>query len=85
MKFLSYKQDATPTFGDTDVVDRVHLIADEPLATVDTAFAAFMDTLIALPDHTPSIQRVSMLEIQNNTASVLIHYRLVGPSPMPVP
>ena len=85
MKFLSYKQDATPSAGDTDVVDRVHLISNEPLATVDAAFAAFMDVLIALPDHTPSIQRVSILEIQNNTASVLIHYRLVGPTPFPTP
>ena len=85
MKFLSYKQDTTPAFGDTDVVDRVHLIANEPLVTVDTAFTAFMDTLIALPEHTPNVQRVSLLEIQSNTASILIHYRLVGPTPFPTP
>jgi hypothetical protein len=83
MRFLPYKQDAATKFGDTTVHERIKLLENLTPAGAELAYTDFVNVLIATPEHTPAIVRVTPIVIQPNKISLLIHYRLIGPEPAP--
>jgi hypothetical protein len=83
-QFKPYPQDIRPTAGDESVLDRVKVFPNQEPALVDQDVNDFIDTLVALPNHTPIIVGMRFEQPTNNSASVLLHYRLIGSLPFPV-
>lgn len=83
MNFKPHKADTQPAQGPAHTSERVAFFPNTPPAAVeDTIHALYID-LEALPDHTPVIVDTRIVELQNNTLSIYVRYRLIGPHPAP--
>jgi hypothetical protein len=83
-QFKPYPQDIRPNSGDESVLDRVKAFTNLTPDLVEPMVNDFIDTLVALPTHTPIIVGMRFEQPTNNSASVLLHYRLIGSLPFPV-